>query len=338
MKKQYWFRQAVGALLVLPALTIVTPSASAIPLTWLGGPEAGQAFAGGGIVVKAFNYDTGTLYNGIPVGTSIGYSGSPGAGVAGGEATLNLPANVFRPALNAMPATEDSWGVVKITQIQAFASDGTLQSIYNLDNSTFELTAMFWGIRDFHLTQVSPGSGSAFAGQVIDGVGMRVDIYSDPSKNFNQTAGPGGRGGVSTYNTATDGTLELSLLSTPGFINANGTFGGTATEFQSNTADVGNAALNVIGGASAAQFDTNGIGFGGTSGAGLVPGMAGQTTTDIWFAFTSSPGTNGWDVNSNDPMLANISTGQVPDSGSTLVMLGMGLVGLGLGYRLRRKA
>jgi hypothetical protein len=131
--------------------------------------------------------------------------------------------------------------------------------------------------------------------------------------------------------------LELSLLSTPGFINANGTFGGTAAEFQSNTADLGKAALNVIGGASAAQFDTNGIGFGGTSGLGLVNGLAGQTTADVWLAFTSSPGSNGWDVNSNDPMLANISTGQVPDSGSTLVMLGMGLIGLGLGYRRRRK-
>jgi hypothetical protein len=336
MKTQNRFRQSASALMALSALLILTPSASAIPLTWLGGPEAGQAFAGGGIVVKAFNYDTGTLYNGIPVGTSIGYTGNPG-GTAAGEATLNLPANVFRPALNANPAipaaTEDSWGVFKITQIQAYASNGTLQSIYNLDSSTFELTGMFWGIRDFHLTQVSPGSGSAFAGQVIDGTGMRLDIYSDPLKDFNQTAGPGGRTGVSTYNTATNGTLELSLLSTPGFINANGTFGGSATEFQSNTADVGTAALNVIGGASAAQFNTNGIGFGGSSGAGLVPGVVpGQSTADIWLSFTSIPGTNGWDVNSNDPMVANIATG-VPDSGSALLMFAMGLAGLGFGCR-----
>jgi hypothetical protein len=309
-------------------------------LTWVDGPQAGQSFAGGGIQIKAVNYDTGTLYNPIGIGSSIGYSGSPGAGVAAGEATLNLPANVARPILNGMPAaTEDSWGIVRITNIQATASDGVLRDIYNSALAPVELTAMFWGIRDFHLTQVSAGSGLAGAGQVIDGTNMRVDIWSDASKDFNQTAGPGGRTGIPSYPTVTNGTLELSLLSTPGFINANGTFGGAATEFEANTASVGYAALNVTGGASAAQFNTNAIGFQGSSGGSFLPGVAGQTSTDVWFSFTSTQGVNGWDITSNDPMLANISPGtSVPDTGSTLLMFGLGLAFLGEAYRRRQNA
>jgi hypothetical protein len=335
MKKLNQIRN-VGAALATLATLGLSPNASAISLTWVNGPDAGQAFSGGAIVVKALNYDTGTLYNQIPVGTSLGYTGSPGAGVAGGEALLN--AQPGRAVLNGR-GSEDSWGIVRITQIQSIGSDGVLHDIYNEAVNAYELTAMFWGIRDYHLTQVSAGSGIAGAGQVIDGTGMRVDIYSDNTPDFNQTAGPGGRGvGSDVYNTVTDGTLELSLLSTPGFINDNGTFGGTAAEFESNTAAVGYAALDVIGGASAWQFDTNSIGFKGSSGGSFVAGKADQTATDIWFAFTSTQGTNGWDINSNDPMLAVINNNRVPEGGSTLLLLGAALAGLGVVYRRRNQA
>lgn len=304
---------------------------SALPLTWLDGPEAGQSFAGGGIMIKAVNYDTGTLYNELPVGTSVGYSGSPGAGVAGGEATLNaLPQ---RAALNGQPS-EDSWGIIKITDILAIGSDGKQHSIYNSIASPYELSAMFHGEQDFFVNQVSPGSSLPGAGQIIDGTGLRVDIYSG-AKDFDQTGGPGARTGANTYPTVTNGTLELSLLSTPGFINANGTLGGSATEFESNTANVGYAALNVIGGASASMFDTNAIGFGGSSGADYLAGVAGQASTDVWFSFTATQGINGWDVTSNDPMLANVASSSVPDSGSTLLLIGLGLAALAAVYRGR---
>jgi len=339
MKKPNQIRRTGILLTTVAGLMGLLPSATAIPLVWLDGPQAGQTFAGGGIVVKAFNFDTGTLYNTQPNGTTIGYTGNPGPGVAGGEAALNNPAVVSRPVLNGNPAaTEDGWGIVKITQIQAIASNGTLQDIYNSAVSGFELTAMFWGIKDFHLTQVDAGSGIPGGGQIIDGTGMRVDIWSDPTPDFNQTGGPAARSGISSYPTVTggDGTLELSLLSTPGFINANGTRGGSATEFEANTAATGYAALNVIGGASAAQFDTNGIGFQGSSGAAFLPGVAGQTSTDVWFAFTSTQGTNGWDINSNDPMLAVVRN-NVPEGGSTLLLLGAGLTALAAFHHRRRK-
>jgi hypothetical protein len=330
MKKLNRFRQAGGALLAISALVALPLSASALTFTWINGPQAGQAFTGGGIQIKAVNYDTGTLYTPLAVDTAVGFGvGGASGTVAAGETALNaLPG---RPALNGQ-AGEDSWGILKITQIQAY-SGGVLHDIYNAAVNPYELTGIFWGVEDFYLKQVSAGSNLPGAGQIIDGTGLNVNIYSDATPDFSQVAGPGGRVGVSGYNTVTDGVLELSLQSTPGFINANGTLGGAATEFESNTASVGYSALNVIGGASAAQFNTNAIGFGGSSGASFLPGVGGQTSTDIWFSFTSTQGVNGWDITSNDPMLANISG--VPDAGSTLLMLSMGLAFLGYGLRFR---
>jgi hypothetical protein len=333
MKTQNWFRQSASALLALSALLTLTPRASAITFVWVDGPQAGQAFAGGGIQIKAINYDTGTLYPSMPVNTAIGFgqngtAGSLGAGIAALDA---IPGQ--RAPIGAVPGQNDSWGILKITSIQATASDGVLHDIYNSAIAPVELTAMFWGVNDFYVRQVSTGNPDlAASGQIIDGTGLRVDIYSDPSKDFNQTAGPLGAHTVSTYPTATNGTLELSLLSTPGFINAANNLGGIATEFESNTASVGYAALNVTGGASASQFNTNAIGFGGSSGSQFTPGLAGQASTDVWFSFTSTQGVNGWDITSNDPMLANISPG-VPDSGSAVLMFAMGLACLGFGYR-----
>jgi hypothetical protein len=338
MKKPYMTKRVGAGLAALAALFTLSPRVSALPLTWLDGPQAGQAFNNGTIVIKAINYDTGTLYNALPVGTSAGYTGSPGAGVAGGEATLNaLPGQ--RSPINGQP-NEDSWGIVKITDILAVASDGLLHNVYNHIASPYELTAVFWGIHDFYLNQISAGSGLPGAGQVIDGTGMRVDIYSDPSKNFNPLTlgGPGGRTGPNGYTTATDGTLELSLQSTSGFINANGTFGGAATEFESNTANVGYAALNVTNGSASTrpQFDTNGIGFGGSYGSSFAPGLV-TNAADVWFSFTSTQGQGNWDITSNDPMLANITSGQVPDSGSSLMMLAGGLALLGVAFRYRKQ-
>jgi hypothetical protein len=335
MKTQNRFRQSASALMALSALLILTPTASAITFVWVDGPQAGQAFTGGGIQVKAINYDTGSLYNPtVPfaLNSAIGFGqGGASADVASGIAALN--AAQTRAAIGSVANQNDSWGILKITSIQATASDGVLHDIYNSAVAPVELTAMFWGVNDFYLKQVSAGvPGFAGNGQIIDGQNLRVDIYSDPSKDFNQTGGPTLGHTVNTYPTATNGVLELSLLSTPGFINAAGTLGGVATEFESNTASVGYAALNVIGGASAAQFNTNAIGFGGSSGAQFAPGLGNQTSTDVWFSFTSTQGSNGWDITSNDPMLANITPG-VPDSGSALLMFAMGLAGLGFGCR-----
>jgi len=100
--------------MTLAALVALSPSANAIPLTWLNGPQAGQAFAGGPIQIKAINYDTGSLYPAQPVGT-----------VVSGAGTLDALQN--RAPLGFMPGLGDSWGILKITEIDAVASDGVLR-------------------------------------------------------------------------------------------------------------------------------------------------------------------------------------------------------------------
>jgi len=325
-------------LTALAALIALSSNAMAIPLFWIGGPLNGQPFGGGAIQVKATNYDTGSLYEINPplaLNSAIGF-GQGGTGtqtVAGGQATMD--AAQTRAPLGFVAGAGDSWGILKITTIAAPdpSSGGVLRNIYNSDLSNIELTAMFWGVNDFYLKQVATGAPAfAGAGQIIDGTGLRVDIYSDVSKDFTQVGGPTLAHTVSTYPTATNGTLELSLRSVDGFINNAGNLGGIATEFESNTSDLGHAALNVIGGASSAQFDTNGIGFGGSFGGAISNGLGSQTRTDVWFAFTSTQGDSGWDIRSNDPMLANT----VPDTGSTLLMFGLGLGFLAEAYRRRR--
>lgn len=347
MKKLSNIKKAGATVATLAAVIGLTSTASAIPLVFLEGPPGvvGQAFQGGGIIIKATNHDTGTLYNNLAVGQARGFGvgqagkGATDANVGAGETTLNgLPG---RPAINALNS-EDSWGIIKIDNILATASNGVQYSVYNSVASSFELTAVFWGVKDFYLEQVALGSGLPGGGQVIGGTGLRVDIWSDPKgpaggADFNQTAGPILRPSPSMYPTASDGTLELSLLSTPGFINANGTFGGVATEFQSNTASVGNAALNVIGGTpeTVAQFDTNAVGFSGSTGSQFQPGLV-TATTDVFFSFTAEQGNSGWDIQSNDPIVANIRG--VPDAGSTLVLFAGGILGLlAVAQRRRRQ-
>ena len=318
------------AVLSLAALTGLS-TANAITFTWLEGPQAGQAFTGGAVEIKAFNHDTGTLYPTQPNGTTVSGAAALNAlsaGLGGGQ------------ALNSQP-NEDSWGIFKITDILARGPNNQSYAIYNHLANNYELTGMFSGIQDIHLTQVSQGSGVPGAGQVIDGAGMTVSIYSDPSKDFNSDPnggnnGPSDRTAANQFPTVTNGTLELLLQSTPGFINANGTFGGVAAEFESNTAAVGYAALNVVGGASAAQFNTNQVGFKGSYGSEFMPGLAGQTATDVWFAFTSTQGESGWDIRSNDPMIAVLGGPSVPDGGSTVVLLASGLLALAGAARLRR--
>src|SRR5215213_9514269 len=138
MKNLGKVRKLGGAVAALAAFLSLSQTANAISFTWLEGPQTGQAFTGGAIQIKAVNYDTGTLYNPLPIGTSAGYTGSPGAGVATGITTLNGLAG--RPALNAV-AGEDSWGILKITNVQAYDTTGVLRDVYNSAISSIELTA-----------------------------------------------------------------------------------------------------------------------------------------------------------------------------------------------------
>src|SRR5687768_17206211 len=141
MNTQDLMRQARVTVLSLAALTGLVSTANAVTFTWLEGPLQGQTFAGGAIEIKAFNHDTGTLYNQQSTGTVL-------TGAA-------LDAQISRPALNGMGS--DSWGILKITEI--YSKIGSQQyAIYSHLSNSYELTGMFWGIQDTYLNQVSAGS------------------------------------------------------------------------------------------------------------------------------------------------------------------------------------
>jgi hypothetical protein len=333
MKKLNKMRQAAGALTALAALIALTPSASAIVLTYEeagNGHNIGDAFTGGSFQIKILDFDMGTVYPNLASGTSVG-STTPAVGIPLVNA---IPGQV--QAVNAMPAAggglEDTWGIARITDI--FDSAGV--KIWSEAGKNAQLTIMFYGEQDFFVHQNADSTTS------IDGVGLHADLYFQSKADgsytpYDGTLGGGGRTGVDTYTNVTDGTKILTTISTAGFIHDVGdpNTGGAATEFNSlfnpNSGGTGQTYLSVTGGTDAAQFNTNGF---------LAPFAAG-TTADLKANFTTvALGVGGvdpvsnWLVSSNDPIRGNVSG--VPDAGSSVLMFSLGLGFLAVAYRRRR--
>jgi hypothetical protein len=329
MKKLYRFRQAGGALLALSTLVGLSPTASAITFTYedtVSGHAIGEAFTGGGFRINLQNFDMGTVYPTVAEGTTVGFGAGGGAGSVGaGITALNGIAGQTAPTGAVAP--EDSWGIARIITITDLAGS----VIWSETNKNAEITMMFYGVQDFYMQQVENGF------QHINGVDLQADFYFQDKNDvgytqYNPLLGSGGRTGQDSYTTVTDGTQFLTTESVAGFIHGPNEFGGVATEFLSNfhltAGGNGQVYLQVTGGTDAAQFESNG--FASPHGAG--------TTADLFAVFTTTPtSVSDWLVASNDPITGSIPQG-VPDSGSTLLMLGFGLVCLGLGYRRGKSA
>ena len=217
---------------------------------------------------------------------------------------------------------EDTWGIARIVTITDLAGS----VIWSESQKNAEITMMFYGAQDFYIQQVENGF------QHINAVDLQADFYfqskTDPLyTQYNPLLGSGGRIDQDSYTTVTDGTRFLTTESVAGFIHGPNEFGGVASEFLSNfhltAGGNGQTYLQVTGGTDAAQFNTNG--YTSPHGAG--------TTADLFAVFTTTPtDVANWLVASNDPITGSVARG-VPDSGSTLLMLGFGLVCFGLGYR-----
>jgi hypothetical protein len=328
MKKLNKLRQAGGALCALSALIAFSPSASAVDFSYedtVSGHAIGEAFTGGGFRINLQNFDMGTTY------PSLGATGtSAGFGQDGGAASVGAGITALNGIQTAGPTgavgAEDSWGIARIITI----TDLVGSVIWSEAGKNAEITAMFYGVQDFYIRQLANGF------QNIDGTGLTADFYfqskTDPLyTQYDPNSGSAGRTGLDDYTTVTDGTMFLRTVSVPDFIHDAGVLGGLDTEFNStfnNTSGgQGQAYVSVTGGADAAQFDTN----------GFVSPFGTGTTADLFAQFTTvaPSGVSDWLVSSNDPVRGNIAG--VPDSGSTLLMLTMGLAGLALGYRRRNR-
>ncbi len=357
MKTTLINKRAGVAIAALVTSIGLSTSANAIVLAYESDPDGpgginiGDAYVGP-VQFKFVAFDNGTLYN--PAGAPLtgGFSGSPGAGVAGGIAAVNalvpqIPATFAFPGTIDPGSNEDSWGVGRVTNIQTL---GGVDVWSPLGKGT-ELTAVFHGEQDFH---IQPDPSNPGFDTRVSGAGLRLDIWEDgtpggpvdPVTTFNAALGPGGRTGAASYLNASDGTLVLSLASTAGFIHTNTGaggpfpgFGGSATEY-STTFNFGSLTgggqfyLNVIGGADQSIFNTNAITSPSAAfnfGAGVIPSQF----SDFRGTFTSTPGQFGFDVTANDPL-----TGlAVPEPTTVLAGLGcmLPIFGTLFGRNRRRK-
>lgn len=312
------------ALAALLASVGLSPSANAqLVLTYettTSGHAIGESFnaSGGEFVIKLFNFDMGTVY--APLAGGVGSSVT-------GEAALD--------ALPQAPATgallgEDSWGIAKVEGI--FDSFGG--RIWSEAGKGQELTIMFYGAKDFFVQQTSAST------QEIGSTGMQIDLYlqtiGGPGYTaYNPLLGSSGRTGFSSYTTVTDGTLILSTISTPGFIYADGTFGGSATEFRSSfnagSGGLGETYLDVTGGSMMNEFNTNSVSSIFNSGADLFA----QFTTAIYRDNPSS-GTDDWLVSSQDPVTGNLAA--IPEPSTYGLFAAGALVGLVALRRMKKRA
>jgi hypothetical protein len=217
---------------------------------------------------------------------------------------------------------EDGWGIFKIATIKSPAA----QTLWFDGKDGEELTGIYYGIDDDFWSVAGNGSIN------IQSVSGHIDIYLDGTPDFNPTGGPGARTGAGAYPTVTDGSLFLSLDFVPGIKYGDGdttndhiTYQNTLDSTTSPFTGGGAFYLDVVGGAFASLFDSDGEIVTDDSGNTYRRDMFGQFDTE-------APGSFGWLVNSEDP----ISGAAVPEP-ATMLLLGSGMLGL-FGVRKRRDA
>ncbi len=274
----------------------------------------------GPIVAKYINYDVGRLYG--PADGTYGRAVPANAGESNALAIgqMDLVANATPADYKlgafggAAYASEDSWGIDRITEIYDETQSVLLWSAVL---APYEMTGMFWGETDTYL-DVS-GTGTV---QKIHGVGFETSLYVDDTPDFSQLGGPVARTGLDSYPTATDGLLFWSMNGLAGAADTTFPLDEFLTTFNPG---VGPGTPNVGDGKVHGTFGPNASGVGGANGTFDVP-----TGPDWSLRFTGispptaavSAGLVNWTVQSNDPLV----TTAIP----TPAAIYGGLLGLGM--------
>jgi len=313
MNKMKWAGIALSALF---AIGFAPKAQAVLVLQYETGPQAGQLFQTGGISIKLSGVTAGTLYQNIPVNSTLGVTENP-AGL--GVTTMNAVPLQTPPVGSTIPG-EDTWGIFTITGIFSLADP--VNALWTPAGKGQEITAIFYGGKDFFLKQTSLNT------QSIDSVGLQADFYLDTTPDY--TVGAAGARVGNTYPTVTDGTLILSTIAKAGFIHPVGEDGGLATaansSFNGAAGGQGQTFLDVTGGADVNMFNTNSI------LSQFVPGLV----TDIQANFTTSTiavPAGGWVARVNDPLTTEV----IPEPATTLAGLACMIPLLGSVLRRRRQ-
>lgn len=339
-------------LFAVGVLGLLVSSASGIPLVYEEGPLIGQTY-NGAVTMKSTLFTTGSTYANVG-----GYTGLPDAGGAAGAngRPLYTPLTAvetgvsFLDGWNAPPVSaqatgvyagaeatafeEDNWGIFRISRIEATS---TGWAVYTPAVKGYDLTGMISGQQD---TYVAPGPDPVNE-IAINSVGLKVDLYRQPvgPSAFDPTLGPGARLAGNVYPNINDAgqILELSTVSLPGFLNAAGVQGGLSAEYINlynftTTEGDGGAYMEIAGGASALQFDTDFFAMPGAA-AGVLGPLGYDLTADLSLQFDIPPPTgplNGWLVRADDPINA---FGQIPEPATLTILLLGALFGIKRGRR-----
>ncbi len=116
---------------------------------------------------------------------------------------INNSANILAPSLNAIPPSEDSWGIFRVTGIQVNGNttySGIPAQIYGAgapSASGYSLYGIYYGVRD---TKVTNSTG-ALLSQTIESDSMKIAVYAVPNSTVFDL-GTAGRLTANTYNWA----------------------------------------------------------------------------------------------------------------------------------------